>query len=300
MTTIDEIRPFDGHAVLVYEDGSALSSSVPATLASAGPNGGIVIVATAEHRAMLLDGLAELTDLDALERADRLVVLDARDALDRFMVNGHPDPELFAKVIGHPVLELGSRGPVVAFGEMVAVLWDAAEISAALELEDLWNGLGALVPLELVCGYSARSLASSQGADHVACRHDHQLRRAAFTSLPCDPGSVTAARQFATSTLLDWGLPDLVPDTQIVVSELAANSVVHAGTPLHLSVRERDQTVRIIVGDQSVAPPRLREPDVEAAGGRGLHLIEASGIAWGHQALDGEKRVWVDLRLPSS
>ena len=131
---------FEGHAVLAYDQEAALSSTVPAVLASAGFCGGIVLVATDQHRSAVLDGLAQLTDLDALESAQRIVVLEASEALDRIMVHGQPDPERFASVIGSPIRALAATGPVIAFGEMVALLWDAGEIGAVLELEDLWNG----------------------------------------------------------------------------------------------------------------------------------------------------------------
>ena len=287
---------FEGHAVLAYDQEAALSSTVPAVLASAGFCGGIVLVATDQHRSAVLDGLAQLTDLDALESAQRIVVLEASEALDRIMVHGQPDPERFASVIGSPIRALAATGPVIAFGEMVALLWDAGEIGAVLELEDLWNGIGSSVPLDLVCGYSGPSLATGPRRE-VSCRHHHHLHRAAFRSLPCEPESVAAARHFATSTLIAWDLADLVPDGQIVVSELAANSVTHARSPLHLSLQERGHTVRVIVADESSAAPMMRAADVHSTGGRGLHLVEASSTAWGHRAIGGAKRVWVDLQV---
>lgn len=284
--------------MLFYDRPSELSSTIPAMLASAAYTGGIMIVATAAHRSVLLDGLAELTDLEALERSNRLMTLDAQEALDALMLQGRPDPERFAEVIGSPVRLLGSAGPVTAFGEMVALLWEDGQFDAALELEDLWNELGAAVQLDLVCAYAASSVASGQRGE-AACRHDHVIRRAAFESWGCELKSVSAARRFTTSTLREWGLPGIVPDAQILVTELVANAVAHAGTPLHVSLQERDAGVRIVVGDESPIPPTMGSPGLEDTGGRGLRLIDAVSSAWGHRRMDGVKRVWADLSVPA-
>jgi hypothetical protein len=40
--------------------------------------------------------------------------------------------------------------PVRVFGEMVSLLWDAGLIDAAIEVEAMWNELGARYPFSLL------------------------------------------------------------------------------------------------------------------------------------------------------
>jgi hypothetical protein len=61
-------------------------------------------------------------------RQGRYIVLDAAETLQKFMVEGFPDAARFREVLSSVVVrargavEKGAR--VVAFGEMVALLWE--------------------------------------------------------------------------------------------------------------------------------------------------------------------------------
>src|SRR5690348_13074612 len=60
---------------------------------------GLVVIATPEHADAVLRHLqAESADAAVALQDGRLVVLDARQTLDRFMVNGVPDEERFRQV----------------------------------------------------------------------------------------------------------------------------------------------------------------------------------------------------------
>ena len=65
-----------------------------------------------------------------------------------------------------------SWGPVRVYGEVVAVLWAAGHVNAALELEGFWNELGREIPFSLYCGYPRESLGGSEhpGAVSAVCR----------------------------------------------------------------------------------------------------------------------------------
>ena len=58
------------------------------------------------------------------------------------------------------------------YGEVVAVLWAAGHVNAALELEGFWNELGREIPFSLYCGYPRESLGGSEhpGAVSAVCR----------------------------------------------------------------------------------------------------------------------------------
>ena len=69
------------------------------------------------------------------------------------------------------------------YGEIVALLWAAGHVNAALELEGFWNELGREIPFSLYCGYPRQSVESSQhhGAVSEVCRlHTDGGREAAW------------------------------------------------------------------------------------------------------------------------
>ena len=70
------------------------------------------------------------------------------------MVAGKPDPVLFEATIGS-IVERAARGgrTVRVFGEMVAVLWDAGNVTGALALETLWNDMASNRQFFLLCAY---------------------------------------------------------------------------------------------------------------------------------------------------
>lgn len=76
--------------------------------------------------------------------------------LDRLMVNGSPDANLFQSLIGGIIdaAHAGGRFPRLrAYGEMVNLLWEKGELAAALHLEELWNHLCKQRPFYLHCAY---------------------------------------------------------------------------------------------------------------------------------------------------
>ena len=113
------------------------------------------------------------------------------------------------------------------------------------------------------------------------------------------PGRV---REWSSTTLRRWGLPHLVGDVNTVVTELVTNALqAGAGEVLVLFDRHcaRD-LVRVAVWDDAPGVPAKREPDHIAENGRGLHMVEALTVRWGHEPDPGGgpgKAVWADLRV---
>jgi hypothetical protein len=115
------------------------------------------VIATSEHADAMLRQLGKVS-AEALpaERDGRLVVLDARATLDRFMVHGQPDHDLFRSVVGSVLQDVRARsvsGRVRAFGEMVGLLWAEGQQSAATRLEEYWNELLSGSTFSLYCAY---------------------------------------------------------------------------------------------------------------------------------------------------
>ena len=135
----------------------------------------VVTVSRPAHRVAVDELLAACgVDADRARRDGRLTTLDADESMARFMVDGHPDPDLFAAFVAALVPTDGRR-PVSAFGEMVALLWERGEVAAALELESLWNTALARHPVRLLCAYSWDLLADAELADVATMcgLHDH-------------------------------------------------------------------------------------------------------------------------------
>lgn len=116
------------------------------------------------------------------------------------------------------------------------------------------------------------------------------VSRRSFTETP---DSVAGARGFVSEALT--GLPvDLVDDVVIMISELATNAVVHARSAFEVQVARGDQLVRVEVRDRGPGLPTLRSAPLNAAHGRGLHLVEQLSDGWGSVTVDGgpDKLVW--------
>ena len=62
----------------------------------------------------------------------------------------------------------GRKGPVRVYGEMVALLWEAGLVTAAIDVEALWNEIAARYSFSLLCGYPAASVAGPEHADALA------------------------------------------------------------------------------------------------------------------------------------
>jgi hypothetical protein len=92
---------------------------------------------------------------DAVKRG-RLEFMDAHEVLGKIVFAGRPDPEAFDRVVGdtlRQLLSLREARTVHVYGEMVGVLWSEGNEEAAVELERLWNGLLADLPVSLYCAY---------------------------------------------------------------------------------------------------------------------------------------------------
>lgn len=166
--TTEQSADMLGHAVLFYRDDDELADRVSRYLAAGLSSGSAAIVlATTAHRTAITGRLAELgTDVARCQQHEDLVVLDAGEVLDRFLIGGRVDPADFEQQVGGLVRHAAAADrPVRIFGEMVALLWAAGQVSAAVELEILWNELRAFVPFSLLCGYPARYSAGQQHAD---------------------------------------------------------------------------------------------------------------------------------------
>ncbi len=106
-----------------------------------------------------------------------------------------------------------------------------------------------------------------------------------------------AARHFAIGTLRRWAADHLADDAALVVTELAANAVVHAHSDFTVALSAQGDTLRISVRDASPLPSPEVAGSLSPAPLHGLGAVDALASRWGVEPLgNAGKIVWVDLR----
>ena len=118
-------------------------------------------------------------------------------------------------------------------------------------------------------------------------------------TLPPEEASVAAARILVTEALAGWAADDLTDDATLLVSELATNAVVHAGTDFEASIELLGDSVEVAVTDRHptrTLPSPAAAVDTDLESGRGLFLTAALAEKWGVDYTSTIKRVW--FRLP--
>jgi hypothetical protein len=172
-------RPASEHAVRFYDGEEELLDEVAEFLDAGLRSGGYAVaIATADHLAELKRRLVGFGGRPATEQGRRLILLDAQETLDAFMVDGHPDRGRFeAHLI--PIITRGPQNkPLHAFGEMVAILCERDQYEATIALEELWNRLVRSHHFSLFCAYPRRLFASkerSRAFQHVCGAHHSVL-----------------------------------------------------------------------------------------------------------------------------
>lgn len=111
-------------------------------------------------------------DLARAKADGRYIALDATEVLSKFMADGRPDRMRFAETVGEIITRASaaSRDPnrrVVAFGEMVALLWAEGQAEAAIELEKLWNELAKTYSFSLHCAYPMQGFSRQEMTDSL-------------------------------------------------------------------------------------------------------------------------------------
>jgi hypothetical protein len=175
-------RPAPGaagyHAVRFYESDQSLARIVAGFLHEGLDSGtpGIV-VATADLRAAILQELTDRSlDVVELQRSHNLLMIDAKEALATFMVDGQPNPRRFREQMCQVIERVcGNRVDctVRIFGQMVDVLWKDGQRDSAVRLEVLWNQLARAKVFSLLCGYAMGSFYKDANIDDICGQHTH-------------------------------------------------------------------------------------------------------------------------------
>jgi anti-sigma regulatory factor (Ser/Thr protein kinase) len=320
------------HVVQFYDRDEELAETAGDYLAGAIAEGGAAVVVATPARCAGFEAqlAAGGVDVGAARRDGSLVCLDATRIAPRLTRGGRVDLAAFATQFRPAILAAGeASGPVRIYGEVVALLWAADQVNAALELEGLWNELGQQIPFSLFCGYPRALVEGSQHQGAVAeiCRlHSavvgrpmagapatgpsatgpsataHSLRRVYWADVTRTfAGSLEdtrAARCFALGMLEPWRDEQLAADTALVVTELATNAVLHARSAFSVSLALSGGAIRISVRDTVPLGLTGVDKQLAPAPGHGLGVVAAMATRWGVETVPSGKAVWAELPLP--
>ncbi len=207
-------------------------------------------------------------DADALLAEGRWQQMDCAGTLDALLRDGVPDDAAFAGAVEAPLAKLcAQHGRVRVFGEMVATLCEAGDHAAAIELENLWNGLFERLPIALLCAYPLKAFDGPGG-------------REAFARICAAHGEVLPVEPHA-----------------YVATDVAAQALPHALGPQHI-VRFYDHDQALITELAEFALPTLRSGGVFASIARPARVsalcdaLRQRGIDADAAAADGR---WLQL-----
>jgi anti-sigma regulatory factor (Ser/Thr protein kinase)/anti-anti-sigma regulatory factor len=116
--------------------------------------------------------------------------------------------------------------------------------------------------------------------------------------IPADRNAPSTARTTVHDFCYEQGVNGNTEAAQLVASELVTNAVVHAGTPIELTLRLLSGQLHIAVRDTGDGQARIRGTvDESAESGRGLVLVDALAASWGSFVPPVGKIVWATLRI---
>jgi anti-sigma regulatory factor (Ser/Thr protein kinase) len=109
---------------------------------------------------------------------------------------------------------------------------------------------------------------------------------------PAAVASVSAARHWARQVLSGWDLD--ASDTELALSEMITNAVVHGSGGVQADLSRLSGCVRLEVHDQGRAGPIVHHHAAhDQQSGRGLELISRVATKWGwSKRVSGGTTVW--------
>jgi serine phosphatase RsbU (regulator of sigma subunit)/anti-sigma regulatory factor (Ser/Thr protein kinase) len=248
-------------------------------------------------------------------------IFDAVNGTCELASAGHLPPLLvrpdgtneFLDVLPSPPLGIGT-GPIqsrvldIEDGSLLVLYTDGLVEKRTADIDEGLNRLRGIFgpgsasrPLEDLC----KATLDGVYADHQ--RDDIAVLIARLRRIPADhhvswqlPAELTSARRARTlirRPLRRWGLAELIPTTELLVSELVTNAVRYAQGKIGLQLVLEGGLVCEVL-DDSAALPRLRHPGDEDERGRGLQIVSQVAQRWGTRRTPSGKVVWCELPVP--
>jgi len=114
--------------------------------------------------------------------------------------------------------------------------------------------------------------------------------------LPLDMAAPAMAREFLRERHCAQHHSSVLPDAELLVSELVTNGLRHGAPPIQLRVEcEGDGRLRVSVRDRSPRLPQVGVPQLTDEGGRGMQLVDYISEEWGAVPSQDGKEVWFRL-----
>ncbi|PWJ49058.1 hypothetical protein SAMN06264364_12749 [Quadrisphaera granulorum] len=141
-----------------------------------------------------------------------------------------------------------------------------------------------------------RQAEQQMGDDSAAVRAWEQDAHVVSPPYPAQLEAVRLARRFVMSVLDAVELGGCADDAGLLVSELAANAVLHARSGFSVHLRPTlEGGVRVEVEDASPLPPVHTPHSASAMSGRGLDLVACTAVRWGSHPHGQGKAVWFEV-----
>jgi serine phosphatase RsbU (regulator of sigma subunit)/anti-sigma regulatory factor (Ser/Thr protein kinase) len=227
----------------------------------------------------------------------------------------HPDGRNeYLEVTPSPPLGIGdgiveSKRIPIADGSLFVLYTDGLVESRDRDigegLDRLQSAFGVGSPekdLEELCKTSLDGVYSDAKRDDIAVliarlRRIPEDRR---ICIPLEPelSTVRLARAAIRDPLKRWGLEDLIPVTELLVSELVTNAVKYANGETTLRLILEPESLVCEVHDTAPALPRVLQVDKDAENGRGLHVVSQLAQRWGARRTPTGKVVWCEQLVP--
>jgi MEDS: MEthanogen/methylotroph, DcmR Sensory domain len=168
------------HGVRFYESPNALARIVSDFLKEgfAAGSAGLIAAAPNVRAAIVRELTLQGVDVAAMEASKMLLMLDARETMARFMVDGKPNQHKFRDAMCAAIRQVkraNEASTVRIFGQMVDVLWQDGEKDAAISLERLWNQLAHTEAFSLLCGYTMGNFYKDAHFEDICREHSHLL-----------------------------------------------------------------------------------------------------------------------------
>ena len=282
--------------------------------------------------------MLELTPAETLQRLDELMhelgevephfatcvfaIFDTVDGTCEVASAGHLPPLLvrpdgsseFLDVSPAPPLgvgssPIGSRTLQIEDGSLLVMYTDGLvekrteDIDQGLAgLQNLFGPDSASTPLDDLCRLALAGVYDDHQRDDIAILMARLRRigadRHVTWNLTPKLTAARRARSLIRRPLRQWGLTDLIPVAELVVSELVTNAVRYAQSKISLRlVLEGALFCEIL--DDSAALPRLRQASEDDERGRGLQVVSQVAQRWGTRRTGTGKVVWCELPVPS-
>lgn len=114
-------------------------------------------------------------------------------------------------------------------------------------------------------------------------------------TLPPEPRSAGEARHFVAEHVGNVLSAEVTEVAVLLTSELVTNVIVHARTPMLLSVDVDAYRLTVALADEAPRGPVRRSGEGTRLTGRGMHLVESLSNHWGVEPTPVGKKVWFEI-----